>query len=228
MKLLLFANLTLSTSFGRCQEIDSISKKELSAFIYDSVYRSALTSFRAKQYTEAFSSYEVAVNHFHPIWIHLDMYKIGFLSQHALAEGFDSIQFIKKTWKIKRLAKEWYGRKILEEDWDSDPIDRDSIESNLIDPSFSAGMPKFYKYLRKNLKYPKWAKSIGHEGRVLVRFIVNRDGSISSVKILEGLGKDFDEQCSEIVMKSPSWNPGSINGRKTYMQMILPITFSMH
>jgi TonB family protein len=83
------------------------------------------------------------------------------------------------------------------------------------------------EYITKNLVYPSEAKKNKIEGRVFVSFIVEKDGSITNVKVLRGLGSGCDEEAIRIVEKMPNWTPGSNSGKPINVKFTLPIRFSL-
>lgn len=89
------------------------------------------------------------------------------------------------------------------------------------------GYPAFYKYVGKHIKYPKVAQRLGIEGRVIVQFIVERDGSITDVKILQGIGGGCDEEALRVLSKAPTWKPGKQRGKPVRQRMVLPIVFKL-
>ena len=92
---------------------------------------------------------------------------------------------------------------------------------------FPGGLDSMYAYIHKNLKYPELAKEKGIEGRVFVNFIIEKDGSISNVKILRGIGGGCDEAAKEVVEKMPKWKPGTQRGKPVRVQFNLPIKFEL-
>lgn len=97
-----------------------------------------------------------------------------------------------------------------------------------VQASFQGGMDAWYTYLNKNLKYPSQARRMGIEGMVIVRFVVNTDGTIQDVELLRNLGGGTDEVALEVVKNSPNWTPGKIGGRSVRSRMTLPIRFRLN
>jgi periplasmic protein TonB len=83
------------------------------------------------------------------------------------------------------------------------------------------------KFVLKNLKYPEMAKRMGIEGKVWVTFIVEKDGSISTIKITRGVNADLDREAIRIVSLFPKWSPGMQNGRTVKSQFVIPIPFKL-
>lgn len=90
-------------------------------------------------------------------------------------------------------------------------------------PSFKGGMEAFYKYIGDNFKLPKAAKQNKVKGRIVLQFIVEKDGSISNIKILNDLEYGTGEEAVRVLEKSPKWNPGIQNGKAVRVQFTLPI-----
>ena len=90
--------------------------------------------------------------------------------------------------------------------------------------SFPGGLSAWAKYLGKELKYPRQAQRMGIEGRVFVQFIVERDGSLTDVKVVKGIGAGCDEEAVRVIKKGPKWKPGKQRGkpvRQKYIQNIM-------
>ena len=94
-------------------------------------------------------------------------------------------------------------------------------------PQFVGGDEAMGKYLAENLRYPKKARREGIEGRVYVQFIVEKDGSISNVETIKGIGELCDEEASRVIAKMPNWTPGTQRGQTVKVKMILPISFML-
>ena len=94
-------------------------------------------------------------------------------------------------------------------------------------PEPEGGMNAFFFYLQENMIYPEDAKKNGIEGKVLVEFVVTKEGEIRDVTILKGLGSGCDEAAISAVEKSDKWNPGVHDGKKVNVKLVLPITFKM-
>lgn len=90
------------------------------------------------------------------------------------------------------------------------------------------GMTSFYKYISKNLEYPRQAKRMGVQGRVFLEFIVDKDGTITNVKVLRGIGAGCDEEAMRILKESPKWKPAKQRGRPVKQKMTFPINFKLN
>jgi protein TonB len=94
-------------------------------------------------------------------------------------------------------------------------------------PTFRGGDDKIYEYLAQNLRYPTMAREAGIQGRVFVTFVVERDGSITDVNVLRGIGGGCDEEAIRVVESMPNWTPGKQRGVPVRVQFNLPIKFTL-
>ena len=97
-------------------------------------------------------------------------------------------------------------------------------------PEFPGGMGEFYKYLFKNIKYPKDAKKQGIKGKVFVQFVIDSTGYVikDEVRIHESLFKSCDEEAIRLIQECPKWIPGFSNklNKNVPVRMIIPIAFN--
>ena len=82
-------------------------------------------------------------------------------------------------------------------------------------------------FIGTNIRYPKYAQDHGISGRVLVRFVVETDGSITNVEVLQGIGGGCDEEAVRVVKSMPKWKPGKQRGKAVRVQFNLPVRFSL-
>ena len=92
-------------------------------------------------------------------------------------------------------------------------------------PSFPGGMQEMMKFISENRKYPAEAKAKDIHGKVFVAFVVERDGSLSDVKIRRGIGYGCDEEAIRLIKSMPKWTPGKKNGKAVRVSMMLPVSF---
>ena len=95
------------------------------------------------------------------------------------------------------------------------------------EPEFPGGMEALMKYLSENIKYPEQAKKENIQGKVYMRFVVERDGSIVDAEILRGIGGGCDEEALRVVNAMPKWEPGKQKGTPVRVQYNLPIVFKL-
>ena len=90
-------------------------------------------------------------------------------------------------------------------------------------PIFEGGDAALLKYLRENLKYPDKTKDRGVQGRLVIGFIVEKDGSLTDVKVLRPVDIDLDAEVLRLVKGMPKWIPGRHNGQRVRVKYLLPI-----
>jgi len=82
--------------------------------------------------------------------------------------------------------------------------------------------------LLANITYPQQAKKDSIAGRVFINFIIEKDGSVSNVKVLRGIGSGCDEEAVRVVSSMPKWKPGIQNGEAVRVSYNIPIKFALH
>lgn len=92
---------------------------------------------------------------------------------------------------------------------------------------FPGGVAAMMKFLQKNIKYPASAKRMGIEGKVFVKFIVDKEGGISAIEIMKGMNADLDKEAIRVIKMMPPWKPGKQNGRAVKSQFVLPVYFKL-
>lgn len=93
-------------------------------------------------------------------------------------------------------------------------------------PKFPGGAEALGRYIQRNLHYPATAKVANVSGKVYVQFIVRKDGQITDIDILKGLGFGCDEEALQVVRQMPNWVPGRQSGQPVDVRYTLPISFS--
>jgi periplasmic protein TonB len=94
-------------------------------------------------------------------------------------------------------------------------------------PQFPGGDIEMMKFIRDNLKYPPRAQEAGVQGKVIVNFVVGRDGKITHIKIVRGIGSGCDEEAIRVLEKMPPWTPGKMGGKAVPVYFTFPITFKL-
>ena len=94
-------------------------------------------------------------------------------------------------------------------------------------PSFTGGQNALMQFLANNVKYPTVAFENGVQGRVLVGFIVERDGSLSNVKVERSVDPSLDKEAVRVVKAMPKWQPGKQKGSAIRVKFTVPIVFRM-
>jgi len=94
-------------------------------------------------------------------------------------------------------------------------------------PEYPGGVTELMNYLSKNTHYPAATKRDGIQGRVVVSFIVEPDGSISNVKLVRSVDANLDREALRVVSEMPKWTPGKQGGNTVRVRYSLPITFRL-
>ena len=95
-------------------------------------------------------------------------------------------------------------------------------------PEFTGGgMPALMEYLSKNIKYPEAAMKKGIQGRGIVQFVVEKDGSITNVKILRSVDPELDKEAVRVVSAMPKWKPGTQRGEAVRVRFTVPVMFRL-
>lgn len=94
-------------------------------------------------------------------------------------------------------------------------------------PSFPGGPAALMKFLHDNIKYPVVAQENGVQGRVVVAFVVERDGSITDVHIARGVDPSLDKEAVRVVKSMPKWTPGKQNGSAVRVKFNVPVAFRL-
>ncbi len=94
-------------------------------------------------------------------------------------------------------------------------------------PEFPGGDKALREYILNNIKYPEVARTSGITGTVYVQFVVEKDGSISDVKVVRGIGGGCDEEAVRVVKSMPRWKPGKQRGQPVRVYFTLPIEFKL-
>ena len=94
-------------------------------------------------------------------------------------------------------------------------------------PQFPGGPQALFEYLSKNIKYPVVAEENGIQGRVIVTFVVERDGSITDVKVAKSVDPSLDKEAMRVVKSMPNWIPGKQNGSAVRVKYTVPVTFKL-
>ena len=118
------------------------------------------------------------------------------------------------------------------EDYESYDIPDEIVNDNTIviaetQASFPGGMQAWGQFLNDNLKYPKMAKRAGIEGKVFLNFVVDKEGNISDIEIVRGIGAGCDDEAIRVLKMAPKWNPGLQRGNPVKSRMSLFIHFDL-
>ena len=94
-------------------------------------------------------------------------------------------------------------------------------------PEFPGGMGECMKFLGKNIKYPTISQENGVQGRVIVQFVVNRDGSIVDPVVVRGVDPYLDKEALRVISTMPKWKPGKQRGKAVRVKYTVPVMFRL-
>ena len=94
-------------------------------------------------------------------------------------------------------------------------------------PEFPGGMAECMKWLGKNINYPTEAKEKGTQGRVIIQFVVEKDGSITEAKVARGVDPLLDAEALRVINSSPKWKPGKQGGQPVRVKYTIPVAFKL-
>lgn len=95
-------------------------------------------------------------------------------------------------------------------------------------PSFPGGMDALNKYLSENVRYPVIAQESGIQGKVIIKFVVSRTGTIIDVQVSRGVDASLDREAVRVIQSMPKWIPGKQKGKAVSVYFTLPIEFWLH
>ena len=109
------------------------------------------------------------------------------------------------------------------------PITKDSVVLKTVEqlPEFPGGIVQFMKWLTRNLRYPPIAQSQRIQGKVVVSFFINKDGSIASPTIVQSVDPVLDREALRVVKMMPRWKPGLQNGKPCRTMFAIPVNFQL-
>ena len=94
-------------------------------------------------------------------------------------------------------------------------------------PEFPGGMEALLQYLGKNIKYPDYARDNNIQGKSIIEFVVNRDGSIVDPKVIKSLDPSCDKEAMRVIKAMPKWTPGKQRGKPVRVKYTVPVTFRL-
>lgn len=112
---------------------------------------------------------------------------------------------------------------------EEDPGDNNGIPFVIVEkmPVFEGGESEMYKFLKDNLEYPDQARETGIQGIVYTTFVVEKDGSITNIKLLRGIGGGCDDEAIRVISLMPKWTPGLQRMKPVRVAFNMPISFKL-
>ncbi|MEQ9468173.1 MAG: energy transducer TonB [Ekhidna sp.] len=95
------------------------------------------------------------------------------------------------------------------------------------EPKPQGGLEAFYNYLARELRYPPAATRLGISGTVYIQFVIEKDGTITNVKVAKGIGAGCDEEAIRVIENAPDWIPGKQRGVLVRVKKVIPIRFAL-
>lgn len=110
---------------------------------------------------------------------------------------------------------------------DGTEINEDDMIYQVVEemPEFPGGMPALMEYIKANIRYPETSRKNGVQGRVIVRFVVMKDGSIEQARVVRNINSELDEEALRIINSMPRWKPGKQDGKERNVEFTVPVTF---
>ena len=94
-------------------------------------------------------------------------------------------------------------------------------------PQFPGGLNAFVRFLAVNIRYPAIAREHNIQGRVIISFVVKKNGNLSNIRIARGIGNGCDEESMRVLSLSPAWTPGLKDGKPVNVAFSVPISFTL-
>lgn len=94
-------------------------------------------------------------------------------------------------------------------------------------PEFPGGEKALLEFIAKNIRYPGTAQRLGVEGRVHLKFVIDKDGSVTNIEVLQGIGAGCDKEAIRVLGLLPKFSPGKQRGKAVKVQMQLPVIFKL-
>jgi TonB family protein len=146
-------------------------------------------------------------------------------AKHFNADTSNGILFINTKEYVKNGKKEVVDVAVKKSDEEVEPEGAFDVVEQM--PEFPGGAAGMMKFIAENVKYPEEAYSKGIEGRVLVQFIIEKDGSVTNVKVIKKVNDAIDAEAVRVVKAMPKWKPGKQNGREVRVKYTIPVIFRL-
>ncbi len=129
------------------------------------------------------------------------------------------------------------GRKYYEEEYNNGELvkgfsvddDGNQYEYTVMEEpaEYPGGIQEVYKHVSTRMQYPKEARKKGIEGKVFVEFVLEKDGSVTNVKVIKGIGGGCDEVAMDAISSLQKWKPGKQRGKPVRQRMVMPLIFKL-
>lgn len=107
------------------------------------------------------------------------------------------------------------------------PVEPEIWDFAEVMPSFKGGTSALNSYLSKSIRYPTMAQEEGIEGKVIIQFVVDRDGSISNPVVVRSAHPQLDKEALRVIQNMPRWEPGRQGGKAVRVKFTVPVDFRL-
>jgi protein TonB len=97
-----------------------------------------------------------------------------------------------------------------------------------VEASFVGGENAMQRWMQDNLQYPEISMEMGEQGKVYLKFVVEKDGKITNVEVIKGVSRDLDNEAKRLIRTMPGWKPGESKGLKVRSSFTMPINFELN
>ncbi len=150
-------------------------------------------------------------------------------ANHFNADTSNGILFIKTMESTKNSGKELANVTVvanrLEKEADTAKEEAFDVVEQM--PEYPGGLPELMKYISMNVHYPEPATKTGTQGRVVVQFIIEEDGTVSDARVVQRVSDELDAEALRVVNAMPKWTPGRQKGQPVRVKYTLPVTFRL-
>jgi protein TonB len=129
--------------------------------------------------------------------------------------------------QLKRKDSYKYGKLLEGKCWNAKGKEVKYFDYEVM-PVYAGGEDDLVRYLGKKIYYPQKEKKDGIEGTVYIQFVIDKDGSVTNVRVLKGVSEGLDEEAARIVQSLPKWSPGFLDGDPVKVSFVLPIKFRLN
>lgn len=142
-----------------------------------------------------------------------------------------SCNFLEKS-NLKEIAQDIRTEKRSNDNAEEQYVPQEMQEGEVYDmvdemPVFPGGMTALLKYVSETIQYPDVAKKESIQGRVIVTFIVDKEGTIKNAKVMRGIDASLDNEALRVVNSMPRWNPGKHKGENVSVRFTFPVRFDL-
>jgi len=150
-------------------------------------------------------------------------------ANHFNADTSNGILFIKTMESTKNSGKELANVTVVANrlEKEADTAKEEAFDMVEQMPEYPGGLPELMKYISMNVHYPEAAMKTGTQGRVVVQFIIEEDGTVSEAKVLKKVNDDLDAEALRVVNAMPKWTPGRQKGQPVRVKYTMPVTFRL-